>query len=94
MWEQVTIQTTDKYDTEPSGKGLTASTTTFAVTLKTSAVGLTPNATAQICATNQPGYTLSSNTSTVVTAVPGSAAKLLIILPGESAVAEKYRPVR
>ncbi|MDO8735439.1 MAG: hypothetical protein Q7K21_09835, partial [Elusimicrobiota bacterium] len=88
--DNVTIQTTDNYDTEPpSGQSLMTGTTNFNITFRTGAKVLTPNATHQICATQQPGYALSSNTSTVVTAVPGAAAKLLIILPGESAVAGK-----
>jgi len=70
----VTVVTSDNNDTNPGSKDLLNGTTRFWVNLVTAS-------TATITASGG-GYT--SSTSPMISVYPGSAVKLLALLPGES----------
>jgi hypothetical protein len=78
---QVTITTSDLYDTEPTPAALSSGTRTFSVTLVT---GGTSTITATDTDGIDPLYT--SNISSSITVNPGTPTKLIVLLPGESLV--------
>ncbi|MEK6646928.1 MAG: hypothetical protein AABY84_09680 [Candidatus Firestonebacteria bacterium] len=77
---QVTITTQDANDTEPSYQTLSSGTKTYNVTFKTAG-------TSTVTATDTDGdaTTYTTYNHSALNIIPGSAAKLQIILPGETA---------